>query len=288
MSHHEKRAPAGALSPPLQGSAGVLLAWRGPSLGPTFDHLLINGDFVSQLESGQDPDGETIRNVGESDHNRARGMKYRARARAHFSPQSKQCQLGGCPPPRGSPPALTALGCGFRAGHLLVAISAADARRERDSPRTRSHRAARCGGESLRSPRSPADRAAPGHACSPRGLSEFTKTSPLQRQRKTQSCRVCVCVAVSTNQSPCVWLSLGNDNLCPPLQRAAGEIIFCTGTVLSARAPGCRPCHPALEGSRRHCRPSHRLQEPPSHRRGHGTRLARDSRGRGISILQPQ
>lgn len=43
--------------------------------GPTFDHLLINSHFVSQLESGQDPEGEMIRNMGENDYNWMRGMK---------------------------------------------------------------------------------------------------------------------------------------------------------------------------------------------------------------------
>lgn len=81
--------------------------------------------------------------------------------------------------------------------------------------------------------------------------------------------------AVSTNRSPYVVLSLGNDSSrgapCVPPQRVTDEIIFCTDTLLLARTPGWRR-RPAPEGSRGYCQPADRLQEPPSLRRGHGLR----------------
>lgn len=150
----------------------------GVLLRPTFDPLLINGDFVSHLESGQDSERETVRNAGESDYNRARGTKCRARA----------------VPARGLPAAPGCSPLDWAVGQVPCLLLSA--------PRTQawvpSHVVPVVGMRAV-GPHGPQwAEAAPGHMC----CLEFTKARLLQRQKETQGCKF---KGSTRSQLGCLW-----------------------------------------------------------------------------------
>lgn len=131
---------------------------------------------------------------------------------------------------------------------MLAALSPADARTERDSPTDVKPLCCPLWEQGPSSPHGPPRTGLPRDTRAHRGDSP---SSPKPARRKDdEKYRVAGAGglgsggAVSTNQSPCVGLSLANDSSrgapCVPPQRVTDKIIFCTDTLLLARAPNWR------------------------------------------------